>query len=301
MVLFLILVSAFLLIVGLHSYIRALVSPNAEDSDGYGLGFLIGYFSISIIMLIFEAVLLLNPVLGFACAHWGWILGISLVMATVSIVIGAMGIYYYVDMDDGTLTQGVIHLVIGILILFLMIFGLSSVRKSPELTISNSFEIRCLANMPKVKNGQYYIQLDDDIDFNGKKASKLGRYKNSYIIDGNGYAFKNIEFDVELKDDNNAFFKLGDMSEIDDLKIVNCKISLIPNNYDDSNYGYECDYSFFGENETLMNNVVFENVIFYAKDSSKSSSAVTPSTIGNIETYGSEGITILRESEENDA
>lgn len=289
-------VVAYFVIVGVYSYVYALVSKKTSKSGGYGFGFFVGYFGINVAMIIFEIVLLVNPVLGFACVHWGWILAVGILMCIASIVIGIYFIYQNVENYEDTLVQGIVYILLGILVLTFSIFGVTAVRQAPTVTISNAFEMRCLANMPQNKNGLYKVELDKDIDFDGKKPSKYGTSNSNFAINGNGHSIKNINFELELEEENSYLFKFGDLSKLENVKIENWNVTLIPNYYDDvSHEGKLTNYYLFGENDIKMNGLAFENVVITVKPGKDNLTSITPSTIGEIKTYGREDITIVRE------
>ena len=219
----------------------------------------VAIFITSILSVIAGVLLLKTPQLIFGVIHWGWVLGIGIVLFVGMII-------WSLIMLGGGLDNKLVatQIISACCMLALMIFGLCYAHvHTYELSSPDDFNL--LENLPGKDEKFYRFEVKNDIDFAGYSLDKsYGDRDVNVIINGNGYKIKNIRYSATLEE-STTFLVLGYgcqvkgsnstvPSQIKDLVFENCEFEITPNSYDDRDHeGNEINFS-------IMSSAALEDV-----------------------------------------
>lgn len=212
---------------------------------------------ISAILLAIGAMLIRDPKSIFVSLHWLWILGGGIIAPVLLILAGAVWCNH--DLPNPIfLTQWLL----AVCVFVMMVSGLLLAPKA-TYEFSEPQDINLLKNLPKASGKTYHFTVVNDIDFSGFEFKKTYEPVDTFvIIDGNGYTWSNIEYEVTADFDVTFLDIYGDAltsghSKIKNLSIVDSSFSIIPNGYNEETHeGYGIDFYLFPHS----NHVKLENV-----------------------------------------
>lgn len=297
MLIVLICISALIAALGIFNYVIAVLKSRGKtiSSSVYSAATVGIFFVTSAVVLCLGVVLLRNPQAVFTEIHWGWILGFGIALSIFLFVIGIVwcikGYQTYI---------GSTQMVLGVCVLAMMILGLCLAHTS-TYSISTPKDLSLLNNLPNSQQ-PYQIEVVDDVDFEGVELESEYGNGNTYIINGKGHVFKNIECKITIDNSSHTFLR-GQKSRILDLTVTDSEFHITPNYYYDKEHeGQECDFYLLSEDMYLDN--VKIDVDIYAKEAEDNIRYETKSYISKIyptsqtnENY-SINVNIIREDKE---
>jgi len=268
MIVVLICAVALVAALGIFNYVIAVLKSKGKtiSSKVYSVATVAIFFVTSAVVLALGVVLLRNPQAVFTNIHWGWVLGSGIVLAVFLFVVGIVwcikGYQTYI---------GSTQMVLGGCVLAMMIFGLCLAHNA-TYTFSASDDLNLLNNLPSSEKA-YHIEVLNDIDFEGAELQAQYGNGNAYIINGNGYVWKNIDYKISIDSYSQTFLRLYASSRsssransrIYDLTIEDSEFHITPDYYyDRSHEGQGCDFYLLSENVSLDN--VKIDVTIYAEE-----------------------------------
>lgn len=239
-------------------------------------------FLIAAILITIGVMLLTNPQSVYVSIRWIWILFGGLGATALLVVAGMILVR-----GDIASICGVLLVILGIALFVMMVLGIKlAPRTTYEIAIAD--DINLLRNLPSPSGKTYYFSVVDDIDFEGFEFEESYGIPDSYvIIEGNGYTWFNIEYEVTLDHSYTTFLDLctyasvTNHSKIQDLSIVNSSFSIIPNNYSEAKHeGVGVDFEILAPGIKLKNVTI--DVIVFCAEAEENIRSVSPSYVDKI-------------------
>ena len=268
MIVVLICAVALVAALGIFNYVIAVLKSKGKTISPkvYSVATVTIIFVTTAVVLVLGVVLLRNPQAVFTNIHWGWVLGSGIVLTLFFFVVGVIWLIKGYQTSIGS-TQ----IVLGGCILTMMIFGLCLAHNT-TYKISTVNDLNLLDNLPS-SDKAYRIEIVNDIDFKGAELkAHYGNDSNIYFIYGNGYTWKNINYEASIMSSNHTFLSLyasryysKSNSRIYDLTIEDSEFYLTPNCYSSRDHeGKECNFYLISTDVDLDNVTI--DITVYIKE-----------------------------------
>ena len=233
---------------------------------------------ISLLLITIGIMLITDPQSVYVSIHWLWILGVGVFAPIILALIPLL-----FDIKSFKLIQAFF----GIAIFVLMVCGIK-LAPNTIYEIGAPEDINLFNNLPSPSGKTYYFEVVDDIDFDGFEFKESYGIPSSYvIIEGNGYTWSNIVYEITTDSYDITFFDLctyassTNYSGIQNLTITNSYFYITPNNYDEFKHeGRPVDF------EIISSYIKFENFTLeatvYCGEAEENIRSDSPSYMGKI-------------------
>ena len=282
-----ILLGVFIVTAGVINYIFVVRNPNSSGGIFNFLGFEVSVMVTTLALIVINTLGVFIPQFVFTNIHWGWLLGISIVLL-ITIFIFVISAFNFYPSDAEETILGITGFMLIPLLVMLIIAPVRADIHTYELSEARDF--RLLNNLPTDSKYIYHFEVTDDIDFEGEKTRLVyGREKFTYYIDGNGHTLSGFVCEDDIKEDC-SLFTAGYIvllnnevygSKISNITLDGFVLTVAPNGYDKENrIGLNLNYSIFDkdielEGVTLNAEVIIADEVVYNR-------SLTPSTIASV-------------------
>ncbi len=246
--------ASVVVVYGVFNYVIAMIDSKNGGTGNirrkvYPISSAVAVFTVSAAGIAMDFLVLRAPQLVFSVVDWGWILLAGL---------GICGSFIFRGIARNKAWRratfvGTAQMAMGVVILVLSIFGIMMAPKA-TYEISKPEDLALLSHLPEIETEVYQIKVMNDIDFEGFELDETYGNDNTYVIDGGGFVFRNMEYKVEIEEDEHYFLKpytskaypdsiARDASVIKNLTIENSYFHVTPNYYvDGTRDGSACHF-----------------------------------------------------------